>query len=171
MRHSSTMRKRRLTVLVFLAAYGAGCTITRTGNPIALAADDGPEICVLEDTAVFHEFRVALQQSLTRRRFIVRTVTSGASQDCPLTLTYTARQSWDFVVYMATADISVYRRGAAVGQATYRAPTAGWSMTTEIYEPTQSKVDAMIARLFPQGAPPALQPRYSIEATGSIGGL
>src|SRR3990167_855626 len=68
---------------------------------------------------------------------------------CPLTTTYVGRWSWDFKLYMAYAEIVVYRNGIRAGDALYKAPSAGWSMTTEIYEATEQKIEKMVNQLFP----------------------
>lgn len=134
----------------------AGCTITQEAEPVALRPTDPAEMCVIEDPAVDETFLPAYRAALERNGFTVRMLPAGAAVSaCPLTSTYYGRWSWDFVPYMSIGKIVVYRDGQYAGRALYDAPKAGFSMTTRIYESTQSKIDTMVDQLFPSGAPRA----------------
>ena len=138
-------------VLSLLALSITACTITQTATPVSLSSDDRPkEICVIEQPAVFSAFLPALRDSLAARGLSMRLLPKGASTDaCPLTATYVAYRSWDFTTYMSQARIQIYQSGNKTGEAIYEAPKGGWSMTTRIYESTESKVETMVAQLFP----------------------
>jgi hypothetical protein len=140
----------RLISIAALVAILSSCTITQTSNPVAEPVVSGAEICVVEKLDVREDFRSALITSLRQRNFRIRPLKQGtAYEPCPLALSYNAKYSWDFVMYMAWAELTVYKKGTQVGDALYSAPTGGWSMTTRIYESTQSKVDTMVSQLFP----------------------
>jgi hypothetical protein len=107
--------------------------------------------CVVEAPQVNETFLPAYRGALERRGFSVEVLSpSSAVTACPLTSTYYARWSWDFVTYMSHAKIVVYRDGIEAGDALYDAPKAGVSLTTRIYEPTESKVATMVDQLFPR---------------------
>jgi len=107
-------------------------------------------MCVIEKLDVRSDFRTALFAALEGRKFSVRSVPKGSATDeCEYALAYDAKYSWDFKPYLAWAEVIAYRKGARVGDALYSAPTGGWSMTTRIYESTESKVTTMIRQLFP----------------------
>jgi len=128
----------------------SGCTITQTGNPVARRDADPREMCVVQDPHVNDTFLPAYAAALGGKGFSTKLLEPGAPLTaCPLTSTYYARWSWDFVAYMSHAKIVVYRDGAEVGNALYDAPKAGWGMTTRIYESTESKVATMVDHLFP----------------------
>ena len=143
--------KLSFCAVVLGATFASGCagTIVRTATPVAFLESDSPQICVIEDPSVNAAFLPALRASLEKRGLHPRSVASGVDPSCSLTVTYSARWSWDFSTYMATAEIDVYRRGTLVGTSVYRSPTAGTATTFDIYESTESKVDGMVARLFP----------------------
>jgi len=145
------MTTRWIVVAAMLAlALVSGCTITQNARPVPLREGDTKEMCVIEDPRVSKTFLPAYRAALERRRFSVKTLAPGAPfTSCPLTSTYYARWSWDFVTYMSLAQIVVYRDGAQVGDALYDAPKAGFAMTTRIYESTDSKVETMVDQLFP----------------------
>jgi hypothetical protein len=50
---------------------------------------------------------------------------------------------------MAYAEIIVYRNGTKAGDALYKTPPAGWSLTTDIYDATELKIATMVDKLFP----------------------
>ena len=137
-------------VLATLALGASACTITQEANPVQGLATSPSELCVIEKRDVRQDFRDALLAELGARGFPVRELPEGSPVDtCEWVLTYDARYSWDFVIYMAWAEIVAHRGGSRAGDALYSAPRAGWSLTTRIYEPTESKVRTMVDQLFP----------------------
>jgi len=52
-------------------------------------------------------------------------------------------------MYMASAEIVVYKNGTKVGDALFDAPKAGTALTTEIYDSTEVKITKMVDQLFP----------------------
>lgn len=127
-----------------------GCSVKYAANPVKSLDMSSKEICIIEDTSVRAEFLSEYRSALEKKGFQVRVLNTGSSiSACPLTSTYIGKWSWDFVVYMATAEIVIYRNGTKVGDALYDAPKAGSSLTTEIYESTEIKVTKMVDLLFP----------------------
>jgi len=102
------------------------------------------------DVDVRAVFQDELLAALERRGLSSRVLPAGSPvTTCPVSLTYNARWSWDFVLYMAWAEVVVYRDGARAGDALYSAPRARSSFTFGIYKSTASKVDTMVEQLFP----------------------
>lgn len=143
-------------VVGVLALGGAcGCTITQTAEPVMLAAGEGRAICVIENPDVDASFLPAYKSALAGEGFAVTVIKPGSPvSSCALTSTYEADWSWDFASYMSHAVVVVYRNGAKAGQVVYDSPTAGFSLTTRIYDSTESKVADMVRQLFPAPASP-----------------
>ena len=140
----------RLLVSMCLLASLCACTITQTANPVSYREGDTRQICLVEDPRVFEGFLPAYRAALERKGFTVTVLGPGAPvTSCPLTSTYYARRSWDFVTYVSHAVIVVYRDGTKAGEALYDAPKAGFALTSRIYETTESKVATMVDQLFP----------------------
>ena len=141
----------RVTLATISLMFLVSCTVTQHANPVVASRVSATEICVVEKLDVREEFRSALLASLGKEGFSARILPEGSPFDrCPLALTYNAKYSWDFVIYMAWAELIAHKQGARAGDALYSAPTGGWSMTARIYESTQSKVDTMVSQLFPK---------------------
>jgi len=139
------------TIGVLGLCLASACTITQTGRPVSFEDGGAKTMCVVEAPQVNETFLPAYRGALERRGFSVEVLSpSSAVTACPLTSTYYARWSWDFVTYMSHAKIVVYRDGIEAGDALYDAPKAGVSLTTRIYEPTESKVATMVDQLFPR---------------------
>ena len=139
-----------LLATIFSLVGLSACTITQTAHPVSFGDGDPREICVIQDPRVDATFLPAFKTALARKDFSITVLKPGSSvASCPLTSTYYARWSWDFVTYMSHAVVVVYRDGAKVGEALYDAPKAGFALTTRIYETTESKVDTMVDQLFP----------------------
>jgi len=133
-----------------LLAILAGCTITQNARPVSLRADDARQLCIVEDPRVNGSFLLAYTTALQGKGLSVKLLpASSAVTSCPLTSTYYARWSSDFVTYMSHATVFVFRDGTRVGDALYDAPKAGLGLTTRIYESTDSKVATMVDQLFP----------------------
>ena len=136
--------------VVLLALALSACTVTQTATPVSLTTDRLSEICVIEQPDVFDAFLPAMRESLAARGLAVRLLPKDSPLNaCALTATYVAYRSWDFKTYMSEARIQIYQSGNRSGEAIYDAPKGGWSMTTRIYESTESKVETMVAQLFP----------------------
>jgi hypothetical protein len=144
------MKKILIATSCLLSLLPLGCTIVTTANPVLLQQSDLKEMCVIEDTAVNQSFLPAYKAELEKKGFSVRILSPGSDVgSCPFTSTYVGRWSWDFVPYMAYAELVVYRNGTKAGDALYDAPRAGWALTTKIYEATETKIAGMVGQLFP----------------------
>jgi hypothetical protein len=140
----------RLMLATISLALLVSCTITQRANPVGGLRISATEICVVEKLDVREDFRGALLASLRQKGFSTRVLPQGSAfGHCPLVLTYNAKYSWDFKMYMAWAELIAHKDGVRAGDALYSAPTGGWSMTTRIYESTESKVNTMVSQLFP----------------------
>jgi len=96
------------------------------------------------------EFLMAYTKLLKAKGFEPITIKENSdTSNCDLTSTYIGKWSWDFTAYMATAEIKVYKKDTLIGQATYSAPRGGFSLTTEIYDSTEDKINGMLDKLFP----------------------
>jgi hypothetical protein len=87
---------------------------------------------------------------LVARGFSVKLLSKDSPLSaCKITSEYIGKWSWDFKLYMAIAKTSIFQNGELVGEATYSASRAGWSMTTKIYKSTEVKISGMSDILFP----------------------
>jgi hypothetical protein len=137
-----------VTALLFTAI--CGCTITQTASPVSFQESEVRQLCVIEDPKVFDDFLPTYRAALERKGFSVKVLDPGSPvTSCPLTSTYYALRSWDFVTYLSHAVIVVYRNGTKAGEALYDAPKAGVALTFRIYESTDSKITTMVDQLFP----------------------
>ena len=66
---------------------------------------------------------------------------------CPLLTTYTANWRWDLALYMAYAELTVFRDGNEIGKATYDALMGGGRMDKFIK--ADEKVRELVSQLFP----------------------
>lgn len=142
------MIRRQILALILILI--AGCSVTYTVDPANEIAEYRGEVCVVEKSNVRPEFLRAYKGLLETKGFVVRVLPDGAATDsCPITSTYIGKWSWDFVAYMAFAEILIFKDGMQVGTAVYEAPRGGWSMTTKIYETTETKIKGLVDKLFP----------------------
>jgi uncharacterized lipoprotein YajG len=137
---------KRLILGALLLISLTGCAIQQTVTPVTAFTEK--EVCIVKNDAVRQGFLSALNQSLTARGYRVRELPQGTSlEQCPVTTTYTANWRWDLRMYMAYADISVYRNGKPAGKATYDS-TRGGSNFGKFIE-ADKKIQELVGQLFP----------------------
>jgi hypothetical protein len=131
------------------AALLSGCAIQQKVTPVADV--DGREACIVENDAVRPGFVQELRSALSNKGFDVRLLRSGTALDsCRMTLTYSARWSWDLALYMSYAEIRVFRQGAPAGEAVY--DSTGGSANMGKFIEAGVKVRELVQQLFPTGA-------------------
>ena len=96
----------------------SSCTIVQKVTPYRL--NDNKEICIIEDKAVRKGFLKAYKKALREKGYKISVLEENANlDDCELTSTYTGRWKWDMALYMALAEIKIFRNGEKVGEAIY----------------------------------------------------
>jgi hypothetical protein len=140
----------KVLVILGFIFFVSGCAITNIAEPAVELKPYQGTICLIENPAVRAEFIESYKSLLVKKGFTPELIPAGSAlNSCEVTSTYIGKWSWDFVAYMATAEIKVYKNGALIGEATYASPRGGWSLTAKIYEETSVKISGMVENLFP----------------------
>lgn len=135
---------------ILLVLLISGCSVKFQGKPASELTSYSGKICVIEHPKVRKEFLTSYKKLLEEKGFEVEVIPQGSSLNtCSLTSDYIGKWSWDFVPYMATANINLYQNGALIANASYSAPRGGWALTTKIYESTEVKIRGMLEIIFP----------------------
>jgi hypothetical protein len=134
--------------LVLLAVLIAGCSIKQDVKPVTPADLATRAICIRQNPAVREAFLEAYRQALEGKGFSVRIVPASAGiGECPLLTTYTANWRWDLALYLAYAEMVVYRESRPVGKAVYDATLGGGRMDKFIK--ADEKIRELVNELFP----------------------
>jgi hypothetical protein len=138
-------------VAALLTLFLSGCAITQSVKPVAQF--EGNQVCIVVNPAVSQAgFLVAYSRALTERGYTVRQLPAGSALTaCPVTSTYTANWRWDMAMYMALADIKVYKAGTQSGEAIYNAMSGGGNMNKFIR--ADAKIAELVDQLFPVARP------------------
>lgn len=154
-------------MLSALTALTTGCATYQSVSPaeaappadpiaamVRIDPDLGASFCVIDSPAGRAPFAATLLQSLQRRGFEARLLPPGSSvAACTLTATYAATSQSYWRTFLATADITVYRRGERVGKAVYDARRSqGGVNLSHLIDPAQ-KIDELVDQLFPGRLP------------------
>jgi hypothetical protein len=143
------MTPRRSRLLVVMAVLLVGCSIKQNVKPVTAAQLTSKDICVRENAAVRAGFLEAYRRALQDKGFAVRVLEPAAGVTaCPLLTTYTANWRWDFTMYMAYAEMVVYRDGGEIGKAVYDTMSGGLNMNKFIN--ADEKVYELVDQLFPR---------------------
>src|SRR6267378_3722234 len=147
-RRRRPMDNGKSAVWLLLALLLAACSIKQDVKPVTLASLSTREICIRENKAVREGFLETYRQALESKGFTVRVLDPDAGIGaCPLLTTYTANWRWDLALYMAYAEMTVFRGGTEIGKATYDALMGGGRMDKFIK--ADEKVRELVNQLFP----------------------
>jgi len=145
MNHPICTRRFRGLVAVALS-ISIGCTITQRVMPVPQDLEN--EVCIIENPRVRPGFVREYQSALQSRGYRYRMLPENARyEDRPITSTYLARWSWDIALYMAYAEIKVYRDSRLVGEAIYDA--TGGDGRFDKFIDAEPKIQELVAELFP----------------------
>ncbi len=124
----------------------SGCAIHQNVKPVAQL--DSKSVCIVQNGNVRATFLDAYERALSNKGYEVKRLESGASLiACPVTSTYTANWRWDMAMYMAYAEIVVYKNAKPAGKATYDATRGGGNMGKFIG--AEKKITELVDQLFP----------------------
>ncbi len=136
-----------IAVMVLAVLLASACSIKREINPVARTPGER-EICIIEDPAVREGFLQTYRRELESKGYVVRLLPKGSLIDaCPLTTTYLGRWSWDLAIYLAYAEINVYRNGERAGQALFDARRGGGRL--DKFGSGESRIVELVSELFP----------------------
>lgn len=137
-----------VSVLVATTLLFAACSIKQEVRPLRLAGGTGNVICIRNNPAVREGFLQAYRTRVESKGFTVRVLSPDAAvRSCSLTSTYTANWRWDLALYMAYAEILVYRDGEVIGRALYDSLGGGGRLDKFIN--ATEKVNELVDQLFP----------------------
>jgi len=140
--------RHRVIVPLLVGLALVACSIKQNVRPVTPADLATREICIRENKTVREGFLEAYRQALESKGFSVRMLDPDAGiRACPLLTTYTANWRWDLALYMAYAELTVFRDGNEIGKATYDALMGGGRMDKFIK--ADEKVRELVNQLFP----------------------
>jgi hypothetical protein len=126
--------------LAFIAI--SGCTSTVVRPPSANIKMDF--VCIQENAKVrVSDFLPVLRDGLDRHGIGSKVYSGEVPADCEYTVTYTARQSWDFTTYLSHAEIRIEKAGKQVAYAEYHLNGKGGLALTK-WASVKSKMDPVL---------------------------
>ena len=147
---SKIMNKKIELSLLFVCGLTlalSSCTILQNVTPYR--SGDIQEICIIEDPAVRAGFLKAYKRALREKGYKIRILGEHANlDDCELTSTYMGRWSWDMALYMALAEIKIFRNGEKVGEAIYDSRSGG-GLVFKKFIKGEEKIFELVNLLFP----------------------
>ncbi len=136
----------RLTTAGVATLLLSGCAIKQEIR--AVGTLESPQVCIVSNPAVRQTFSEALARSLKGRGYEPRMLEANSSStSCPVVLTYSANWRWDLALYMAYAEIRVFKAGQESGSAIYDSTRGGGNMGKFI--DAEKKVGELTAQVFP----------------------
>jgi hypothetical protein len=123
-----------------------GCSIKQEIKPVGML--ESKEVCIIQNPAVLNNFLPVYQQALIEKGYkpILKQSPDNVNV-CPITSTYTANWRWDMALYMAYANIKVYKNGVLSGEATYDSLSGSANMGKFINGET--KIKELVGQLYP----------------------
>jgi len=133
-----------------LALATGGCAIRQNVTPVASV--EGKEICIIENSEVTNPVILETYISaLYEKGYAVKILPASAKfTDCAVTSTYRGHWLRDMRLYLAYAEIKVYRGGRKIGEASY--DTSGGAMSFDKFKKPEETIFDMARQLFPYTA-------------------
>lgn len=126
------------TVVLVLTA----CVSQTVQKVVGITTND--EICIIDNPAVRLDFLTAYKSSIESRGYQVSVVNS-TDNECSVTSTYTANYGMHWGMYLARADLKIFKNGELVGRAQYKAPRADPNKHGRV----AGKIDKLLVALLP----------------------
>ena len=103
---------------------------------------------MVKNPAVKEGFLDSYRSALTNKKYSVKILPESASvNDCQVASTYTAKWRWDLALYMAYAEINVFKDGEKAGEAVYDSQRGGANMGKFI--DADAKIKELTNQVFP----------------------
>lgn len=134
------MRKIFASCLFVLTA---GCTSLKVTTANGLGDYD---ICVIKNESIKDDFTSAYVRQIENNGYKIKMVDQAESLSCLITATYSATYGFHWGVYLATANLKVFKGKKLVGEAYYKAPFASPAKHGRV----ENKINAMVNKLLPQ---------------------
>jgi hypothetical protein len=130
------------------ASFLSGCAIYQKVTPVERFEEK--QVCIIENAAVRVGFIEAYKRALIDKGYAVKQLpTASAITECTITSTYTANWQWDLALYMAYAEIKVFKDGKPIGEAKYDA--RGGAGNPDKFIAAEKKIAELVNLLFPGG--------------------
>jgi hypothetical protein len=140
------MSGQRVLTTILSITVMAGCTAIHV-EPLAKADLSAPHVCIERNPAVqVKDFVDVMQGNFHRHGIESDVYDAPLPATCEIVVTYTARQSWDLVRYLAKAELWMRRGGRQVAYAEYHLVGGGGYALTK-YEGTAKKMRPVFDRL------------------------
>ena len=124
------MRIYTLLNVILITLILTGCSIKhnihQNVKPIRDTDYNHKVLCIIENPSVRKGFLETMKSNLLSKEFVV-IVTPNASDrnDCSMKVTYVGYWSWDIAIYLAYANIKIYKNNEIIGEATYDSTSGG----------------------------------------------
>jgi hypothetical protein len=106
------------------------------------------QVCIeMNPKVLVSDFVEVLEEGIARHGMTSRVYENSPPDSCDLLLKYTARRSWDFAPYLATAEIWLSDGESQVGYADYHL-VGGGGLSLMKWQGTRTKMAPVIDRLF-----------------------
>ena len=135
--------KRVLFILAATAMF-FGCVTMNAKKVSDLKGNE--EICIVDTSSVRPSFRDAYERRIRANGYQTRIITDKNNPSCELTTTYYATYGTHWGLFLATAELRVFRGDKVVGAASYNAPWASPAKHGRV----EPKIGSMVNELFPQ---------------------
>ena len=110
----------KIILAALFPVLALGACSTKQVSPVAMHEEK--RICIIENPKVLHDFLGAYRRALEERGFQVEVVAPASPPStCPVTTTYVGFWRWDLFLYLAYAELRVYKGGQPAGRAVYNA--------------------------------------------------
>lgn len=136
----------KLNVVAAVVALGvclSGCA-TVSVKPVDISENQISEVCIkLNPKVIVPEFTDILEEGFLRHGIKTK-IYAEIPPQCNYSLTYVAFQKWDFVLYLSSARLDLYKGDRLIG---YANRDGGNGLAFSKFDSTRTKINPMIDQL------------------------
>ena len=133
----------KIIITVITLMLVSSCTSLKANKASNI---NNAEICVINNLSVKSAFTDAYVRQIMSNGYKAKLVNERDASGCSVTSTYTAKYGFHWGVYLAVANLKIFKNGELIGDATYKAPY----MSMAKHGRVENKIDAIVNELLPQ---------------------
>jgi hypothetical protein len=134
---------KKFILMAMVTLWLSGCTSIKI-NPVAGINTD-EIICIIKNPGVNQNFVEAYKASIESVGYQA-TIKESDDGSCVVTSNYSAHYGMHWGMYLASADLKIFKNKTLVGQAIYNAPRSDFTKHGRITK----KIDTLVLSLFPR---------------------
>lgn len=143
--------KRLVSLGIIITLLFASCVSVGYQSQVAKDIKNADTICIVTHPSTREGFQRAMEAWLEHYNYKVKVLPVGSHvSECPWSLTYYGKWSWDGAIYLADAEIIAFHNGTQVGKSEFDVAGGAFNINPKKFGSADTRIQEMMNRLFEQ---------------------